>query len=129
MRFSHAVVIALALQVQGCEAGLFDWVANLWNDHVKPFFVSTAEKVANFVTNAWNSVKRAATTVYNWVKNAIMAVIGKVREWGETDWDCGADNFWPSKVAAKLQAEIVCKRIYEKINDACKRHDSCYSKK
>ncbi|RCN40842.1 hypothetical protein ANCCAN_13221 [Ancylostoma caninum] len=58
-----------------------------------------------------------------------MAVIGKVREWGETDWDCGADNFWPSKVAAKIQAEIACKRIYEKINDACKRHDRCYSKK
>ncbi|KAL6728221.1 hypothetical protein Aduo_010016 [Ancylostoma duodenale] len=116
MRFSHAVMIALALQVEGCEAGLFDWFANLWNNHVKPFFVSAAETVASFATNLWNAAKRAVVKVSKWVKDAILRAVATVREWGEIDWDCGADNFWPSKVAAKLHAEIACKRIYGELS-------------
>ncbi|EYC35600.1 hypothetical protein Y032_1016g3397 [Ancylostoma ceylanicum] len=108
MRFSHAVLIALALQIEGSEAFFANWFSNLWNNIIKPI----GEKVVNFVTGAWNTVKRAAVNAYEWVKEAILRAIRAVKEWGETDWDCGADNFWPSKVAAKLIAHIDCTRIY-----------------
>ncbi|EYC26852.1 hypothetical protein Y032_0009g388 [Ancylostoma ceylanicum] len=108
MRFSHAVVIVLALQVQACQAFLGNWFSSLWNNIIKPI----GEKVVNFVTGAWDAVKRTAVSIYESVKEAILKAVADVKEWGETDWDCGADNFWPSKVAAKVLAHIDCTRVY-----------------
>ncbi|KAL6735983.1 hypothetical protein Aduo_006382 [Ancylostoma duodenale] len=112
MRFSHALIIAIAIQVEGCEAGLFDWISNLWNNTVKPSFVSFGTQVANFCTNAWNAGKRAATNLVALIKMSILDTLRGIVQWGETDWHCVADNFCPSKVAAKLMAALECKEIY-----------------
>ncbi|KAL6728222.1 hypothetical protein Aduo_010017 [Ancylostoma duodenale] len=127
MRFSHALIVALALQVEGCEAGLFDWIVDVWNNHVKPYIVAFGETIAEYATNFWNALKRVANKVYNWFYERTKDKLPVLRKWGTTDWDCGIENFWESKVVSKLLTFTVCESAFGKIRDACKKHRSCYS--
>ncbi|KAK6740346.1 hypothetical protein RB195_008672 [Necator americanus] len=121
MRPSYVILIIFAVQVQKCEAGLFDWISNTWN--------SVKTSVVNWVDKAVVDVKK-------WVKKALEDVNEKLgemfapaRKFAEDNWDCGADIMWFTKFFAKMVTITTCREIMTEVNDACKMHDRCYSER
>ncbi|EYC35255.1 hypothetical protein Y032_1098g3601, partial [Ancylostoma ceylanicum] len=97
MRFAHAVIVALALQVQGCEAGFFDWISKAWmivargiaafTRTVTRFFVDSATAITKGIVLFCLDPTGSIINLNKWAHEKLM----ELKAWGESDdWECGA---------------------------------------
>ncbi|KAK6740339.1 hypothetical protein RB195_008666 [Necator americanus] len=120
MRYSLIIIVIFALKIQENEAGPLDWIKILWKKAKEAF-----GKASNTVKD---NVMKAREAYLEYVKK-LENRYNRLRNYGEKQWDCGADNVWISKVIAKAISESTCHQIIEETNNACIRHDRCYTEK
>ncbi|RCN49404.1 hypothetical protein ANCCAN_04489 [Ancylostoma caninum] len=70
----------------------------------------------------------------DWLTRVLSGPFKKVKylangleKWSSSDWECGADRIWVSKLASKAMARRRCPNVLDQLNNACRWHDFCYS--
>ncbi|KAL6728223.1 hypothetical protein Aduo_010018 [Ancylostoma duodenale] len=116
MRSLQIIFIILALHLRGSSADLWSWANEAWRFTKEStgktwhFIKTTAEKVWNDAKTgkAWQFVKKNGGELVERVKSKINRTVASAREYAESDWNCGADKFWPSKLYIKLLTSAIC---------------------
>ncbi|KAK6734053.1 hypothetical protein RB195_017682 [Necator americanus] len=82
---------------------------------------SSAITFGELFSGAIESIKNSSTVtkIRDWAAG--------LEQWSSTDWECGADRIWPTKLFSKAMAQKKCPTVLEQINSACRWHDICYS--
>ncbi|KAL6734215.1 hypothetical protein Aduo_004779 [Ancylostoma duodenale] len=69
-----------------------------------------------------------------WFTNVLSDPVNKIKnwasgleQWSSSDWECGADRVWLTKLASKAMAQKRCPNVLDQLNSACRWHDFCYS--